>query len=101
MVASTWPSTISTSQSEISTPRSLMLGPTNNWLPGVSGPIARAAGSGIAVESIGTSVAAAGRAGAGAGAGPLAVTLLAGFAAGGAGAYGYGGFTGGLSAGVG
>src|SRR4029453_5605796 len=38
-VASTSPSTTRTSQSEISTPLSLIFGPTHSLLPGVSGPI--------------------------------------------------------------
>jgi len=42
-VASTWPSMTSTSQSEISTPLSLMLTPMNNLLPGASLPDADAA----------------------------------------------------------
>src|SRR5436305_915103 len=41
-VASTSPSTTSTSQSEISTPFNLIFGPTQSLLPGVSGPIAAA-----------------------------------------------------------
>src|SRR5260221_13934731 len=106
-VASTCPSTISTSQSEISTPRSLMLGPMKSWLPGVSAPMARVSDSGNALVRTGTSAAGAG-AGAGfgrgawAGSGALVEALLVAPLVEGIGAYGYGpGLLGCLSADLG